>query len=189
MLSSNRLKQFNNRHAQIFKILILSIDIYNSPRIHSLNSLYNKVSRYLLLDSVKLIPIYLSYLLQEECLLQVEYILYKSFRRNIHTIYNLASYIGIEGACLTNNLIVYFLVEIKVIINNYNIRILTQYIDITLTQLLTNIYRYQRLYTYLYILSKAKLLYIYYLIAIYNTKPVQYRQYPILYPKALEIQA
>ena len=189
MLSGNGLEQFNNRHAQIFKILILSIDIYNSPRIYSLNSIYNKVSRHLLLDSIKLIPIYLSYLLQREYLLQVEYILYKSFRRNIYTIYNLTSYIGIEGTYLTNNLIVCFLVEIKVIINNYNIRILTQYVDITLTQLLTNIYRYQRLYTYLYILSKAKLLYIYYLIAVYNTKPVQSRQYPILYPKALEIQA
>ena len=188
MLSSNRLKQFNNRYTQIFKILILSIDIYNSPRIYSLNSLYNKVSRYLLLDSIKLIPIYLSYLLQEECLLQVEYILYKFLRRNIYTIYNLASYIGIEGTYLTNNLIVCFLVEIKVVINNYNIRILTQYVDITLTQLLTNIYRYQRLYTYLYILSKAKLLYIYYLIAVYNTKPIQHRQYPILYYKPLEIQ-
>ena len=189
MLSSNRLKQFNNRHAQIFKILILSIDICNSPRIHSLNSLYNKVSRHLLLDSIKLIPIYLSYLLQEECLLQVEYILYKSFRRNTHTIYNLASHIGIKGTCLTNNLIVHFLIEIRVVINNYNIRTLTQHVDITLTQLLTNIYRYQRLYTCLYILSKAKLLYIYYLIAIYNTKSMQHRQYSILYPKALEIQA
>ena len=189
MLSSNRFKQFNNRHTQIFKILILSIDIYNSPRIHSLNSLYNKVSRHLLLDTIKLIPIYLSYLLQKEYLLQVEYILYKSFRRNIHTIYNLTSYIGIKGTCLTNNLIACFLVEIKVVINNYNIRLLTQYIDITLYQLLTNIYRYQRLYTCLYTLSKAKLLYIYYLIAVYNTKSIQYRQYPILYPKLLEIQA
>ena len=38
--------------------------------------------------------------------------------------YNLASYIGIEGAYLTNNLIVYFLLEVKVVINNSNIRIL-----------------------------------------------------------------
>ena len=189
MLSSDRLKQFNNRHAQIFKILILSIDIYNSPRIYSLNSLYNKVSRYLLLDSIKLIPIYLSYLLQEEYLLQVEYILYKSFRRNIYTIYNLTSYIEIKGTYLTNNLIVCFLIEIKVIINNYNIRTLTQYVDITLTQLLTNIYRYQRLHTCLYILSKAKLLHIYHLIAVYNTKPMQHRQHPTLCPKPLEIQA
>ena len=189
MLSSNRLKQFNNRHAQIFKILILSADIYNSPRIHSLNSLCNEVSRHLPLDSIKLIPICLCYLLQEERLLQVEHILCKSFRRNTHTAYNLASHIGIEGACLTNNLIARFLVEIKVIINNYNIRILTQYVDITLTQLLTNIYRYQRLYTCLYTLSKAKLLYIYYLIAVYNTKPMQYRQHSMLYSKPLEIQA
>ena len=46
--------------------------------------------------------------------------------------YNLASYIGIEGTCLTNNLIARFLLEFKVIINNYNIRTLTQHVDISL---------------------------------------------------------
>jgi len=38
--------------------------------------------------------------------------------------YNLASYIGIEGTSLTNNLIAHFLLEVKVIINNSNIRTL-----------------------------------------------------------------